>query len=425
MTGQVKSGGYNRWLVIFGTALVQLGVGTFYAWSIFNTPILKMFGELSLDKQENVAAVQPHLGSVSLIFSIGSLTLALSTIFVGKLVKRFGIRRVTVAAGLVFGLSAFIVSRLDSPSQLWLYYIFAGVTLGAADGIAYMATLSNAIKWFPEKTGFISGISIAFYGLGSFVFKYVDSALLGNDLVNNLPRALMGWGTLVTILILVGSLFLRDAPETQTANTTAKHQFTTLEMLRTPQAYLLFVALFTISLSVYLTGIAANLGTNLAGLSIERATTVVALIAIANTFGRFVIGSLSDRFGRKPMLILTYSATLVAVLVLTLSQHLAAPVFYGMMMMVGFFFGGTITVFPSLVGDYFGLKNHSQNYALIYQGFGFGSLAGAIILSLAGGNLTVVLYVYIILLILSLAIWFMIRVPKNSKTVANPETGQA
>ena len=288
-----------------------------------------------------------------------------------------------------------------------------------------MATLSNAIKWFPEKTGFISGISIAFYGLGSFVFKYVDSALLGNDLVNNLPRALMGWGTLVTILILVGSLFLRDAPETETANTTAKHQFTTAEMLRTPQAYLLFVALFTISLSVYLTGIAANLGTNLAGLSIERATTVVALIAIANTFGRFVIGSLSDRFGRKPMLILSYSATLVAVLVLTLSQHLAAPVFYGMMMMVGFFFGGTITVFPSLVGDYFGLKNHSQNYALIYQGFGFGSLAGAIILSLAGGNLTVVLYVYIILLILSLAIWFMIRVPKNSKTVANPETGQA
>ena len=85
MTGQVKSGGYNRWLVIFGTALVQLGVGTFYAWSIFNTPILKMFGELSLDKQGNVAAVQPHLGSVSLIFSIGSLTLALSTIFEFKI----------------------------------------------------------------------------------------------------------------------------------------------------------------------------------------------------------------------------------------------------------------------------------------------------------------------------------------------------
>src|SRR5699024_11393985 len=39
----------NRWLVIFGTALVQLGVGTFYAWSIFNTPILKMFHQLVVD----------------------------------------------------------------------------------------------------------------------------------------------------------------------------------------------------------------------------------------------------------------------------------------------------------------------------------------------------------------------------------------
>lgn len=412
MTGELKSAGYNRWLVILGTALVQLGVGTFYAWSIFNTPILKMFGELALDKQGHVAAVQPHLGSVSLIFSIGSLTLALSTIVVGRLVKRFGVRRITVVAGLVFGLLAFIVAQLHSPSQLWLYYIFAGVTLGAADGIAYMATLSNAIKWFPEKTGFISGISIAFYGLGSFVFKYIDAAFLGNDIVHNLPRALMGWGALVTILILVGSLFLRDAPEAQVTKVSKQHQYTTAEMLRTPQAYMLFIALFTICLSVYLTGIATNLGTNLAGLSIERAATVVALIAISNTVGRFVIGTLSDRFGRKPMLMLTYSATLIAVLVLTFSSHIAVPMFYAMMMMVGFFFGGTITVFPSLVGDYFGLQNHSQNYAMIYQGFGFGSLAGAIVLSLAGGNLAVVFYTYIVLLIVSLIIWLTIKTPK-------------
>ena len=73
---------YNRWLVILGTALIQLGVGAFYVWSIFNTPILKMFGVLVLDEQGNVATVQPHLGSVSLIFSIGWLSLVLSTIVV-------------------------------------------------------------------------------------------------------------------------------------------------------------------------------------------------------------------------------------------------------------------------------------------------------------------------------------------------------
>lgn len=84
----------NRWLVIFGTALVQLGVGTFYAWSIFNTPILKMFHQLVLDPATGKpAAVQPHLGSISLIFSIGALALSLSTIFVGSLVKKFGVRK--------------------------------------------------------------------------------------------------------------------------------------------------------------------------------------------------------------------------------------------------------------------------------------------------------------------------------------------
>lgn len=88
-----------------------------------------MFGELSLDKQGNVAAVQPPWFGVIDIFN-WIANAGFINHFVGKLVKRFGIRRVTVAAGLVFGLSAFIVSRLHSPSQLWLYYIFAGVTLG-------------------------------------------------------------------------------------------------------------------------------------------------------------------------------------------------------------------------------------------------------------------------------------------------------
>lgn len=405
----------NRWLVIFGTILVQLGVGTFYAWSIFNTPILQMFDQLVIDvKTGNPAAVQPHLGSISLIFSIGALSLSLSTIFVGTLVKKFGVRKVTITAGIIFGLATIIASRVNSADQLWLYYASVGVMLGAADGIAYMATLSNAIKWFPEKTGLISGISVAFYGLGSFIFKYIDSAILGDNIVHNLPYALIGWGVLSMLLIVGGAMLIHDAPEIETTNATddpTHHEFTTREMLRTPQAYLLFIALLTISLSVYLTGIAANLGTNLAGLDIAQATNIVALVAIANTVGRFVIGSLSDKFGRKPMFILSYAVTFIAVATLAFSSHLSIPVFYTAMMAVGFFFGGTITVYPTMAGDYFGLKNHSQNYSLIYQGFGFGSLAGAVILSLAGGNLSVVFNVYLVMLVISLLIWLFIKKP--------------
>lgn len=55
-----------------------------------------------------------------------------------------------------------------------MLYITAGVIVGAADGISYITTLSNCIKWFPDKKGLISGISVGAYGTGSLIFKYIN-----------------------------------------------------------------------------------------------------------------------------------------------------------------------------------------------------------------------------------------------------------
>lgn len=408
----------KKWLIVLGTAIAQLGVGSIYAWSIFNIPLLSKFHQLATDKTGAVSAIQPHLGSVSLIFSIASLALALSTLFVGPLVKRFGVKRVTMVAGIVFGISIIVSSFFNSPSQLILYYIVTGFIMGASDGIIYMATLSNAIKWFPKHAGVVSGISIAFYGVGSLLFKYVHSAFLGTNLAGNLPRALMAWGAITMILILVGALFLKDAPVAETvASESTVRNYTTREMLHTPQAFLLFICLLTIALSVYLIGIATNLGTGLAGLDAQTAANVVGLIAISNTVGRFVLGTLSDKFGRKPIFILNYVATLVAVAVLAFGGHLAPMSFNISMMIIGFFFGGTITVFPTIVADYYGIKNHSQNYAVIYLGYGIGSVSGAILLSILHGNVLGVFYVYMALLVLSLVMWFTIKSPQDGERV--------
>ena len=50
--------------------------------------------------------------------------------------------------------------------------------------------------------------------------------------------------------------------------------------------------------------------------------------------------------------------------------------FYFAIACIALSFGGTITVFPSLVSDFFGINNLTQNYGLIYLGFGIGSLIG-------------------------------------------------
>ncbi len=64
---------------------------------------------------------------------------------------------------------------------------------------------------------------------------------------------------------------------------------------------------------------------------------------------------------------------------------LNAVTFFAAIACVAFNFGGTITVFPSLVSEFFGLNNLAKNYGVIYLGFGIGRIRGLIIASLFGG----------------------------------------
>jgi OFA family oxalate/formate antiporter-like MFS transporter len=85
---------------------------------------------------------------------------------------------------------------------------------------------------------------------------------------------------------------------------------------------------------------------------------------------------------------------------------------------VAFSFGGTITVFPSLVSDFFGLNNLTKNYGLIYLGFGIGSVLGSLVASAFGG-FTVTFSLIMTLLVISLVLSLSIRLP-NRQNVAEP-----
>ncbi len=74
-------------------------------------------------------------------------------------------KRVTMASGILLGLGFFLTAHSNSLMMLWLS---AGVLVGLADGAGYLLTLSNCVKWFPERKGLISAFSIGSYGLGSW-----------------------------------------------------------------------------------------------------------------------------------------------------------------------------------------------------------------------------------------------------------------
>lgn len=383
----------TRWLTLIGTIITQFALGSVYTWSLFN-------GALS-------AKLDAPISQVAFSFGLLSLGLAISSSVAGKLQERFGVKRVTMASGILLGLGFFLTAHSNSLMMLWLS---AGVLVGLADGAGYLLTLSNCVKWFPERKGLISAFAIGSYGLGSLGFKFIDSHLLETV---GLEKTFLIWGAIVLVMIVFGATLMKDASkqEVKTHNGVVENDFTLAESMRKPQYWMLAVMFLTACMSgLYVIGVAKDIAQSLAHLDPVSAANAVTVISIANLSGRLVLGILSDKIARIRVITIGQVISLVGMAAL-LFAPLNALTFFAAIACVAFNFGGTITVFPSLVSEFFGLNNLAKNYGVIYLGFGIGSICGSIIASLFGG-FYVTFYVIFALLILSLALSTTIRQPE-------------
>ncbi|CAM3992107.1 L-lactate MFS transporter [Serratia silvae] len=383
----------NRSLIVLGTIICQMGLGTIYTWSLFNQPLVDKF--------------HWGLGDVATTFSITSFFLAFATLFAGKLQERFGIRNLTLVSGVLVGLGLIASAHVQS---LDMIYLLAGVVVGFAVGIAYISTLSNLIKWFPDNKGLISGISVGAFGSGSLLFKYVNAALISGAGVS---AAFFYWGVIVMALIVLGSMLLKEPVQVnqQANHGTLGNDYTVRQMLASKEAYMLFVIFFAACMSgLYLIGIVKDMGVQLAGMDLATAANTVSAVAIFNTAGRIILGTLSDKVGRMRVISFTMLVTILAIAALSFVT-LSHTLFFICVGAVAFCFGGNITVFPAIVGDFFGLKNHSKNYGIIYQGFGLGALAGSFVANHFGG-FHATFMVMGALSVISLLITLFIKAPK-------------
>lgn len=383
----------TRWLTLIGTIITQFALGSVYTWSLFN-------GALS-------AKLDAPVSQVAFSFGLLSLGLAISSSVAGKLQERFGVKRVTMASGILLGLGFFLTAHSDNLMMLWLS---AGVLVGLADGAGYLLTLSNCVKWFPERKGLISAFAIGSYGLGSLGFKFIDALL---ETVG-LEKTFVIWGAIALVMIVFGATLMKDAPkqEVKTSNGIVEKDYTLAESMRKPQYWMLAVMFLTACMSgLYVIGVAKDIAQSLAHLDVVSAANAVTVISIANLSGRLVLGILSDKIARIRVITIGQVISLVGMAAL-LFAPLNAVTFFAAIACVAFNFGGTITVFPSLVSEFFGLNNLAKNYGVIYLGFGIGSICGSIIASLFGG-FYVTFYVIFALLILSLALSTTIRQPEQ------------
>ena len=170
----IAPAGFNRWKVPPASIAIHLCIGSVYAWSNFNPPLMKVQGVVAS------SAWDWSLPEVAMTFTIAIVVLGLSAAFAGKWLERVGPRMVGTVAAVCWG-GGFLVGSLGIwLHQLWLLYLGYGVIGGCGLGLGYVSPVSTLIKWFPDRRGMAAGLAIMGFGGGAIIGAPLKEALIAN-----------------------------------------------------------------------------------------------------------------------------------------------------------------------------------------------------------------------------------------------------
>ncbi len=395
----------NRWRVLAGALIVQIILGTVYAFSVFIKPLEMEFG---WDRTTTQWA-----------FSIALMTFALVMIPAGRLQDRIGPRKVASIGGILLGLSFLLGSVLVEESRPWTLYLTYGVLGGAGIGFAYVCPIAACMKWFPDKKGLVTGFSVAGFGAGALFFAGPASVLLlppgtGADAMGLSDMLLValgisqgsgfgiGWqtffvlhGVTCAVIVLLGASLLRNPePGWQPPGWTAESGRSNenpdtewQEMLNTPLACMLWITfIFSATSGLMAIGQWKPLMGSILGDKtfapawmggFGRFIEPVGILAVFNAIGRIFWGKVSDLIDRpRAMMIMFLAQGMAFMLLVNVESHVAV---FLASAWVGLNFGGNFALFPSATADYFGTKNIGMNYGWIFTAYGVAGILGPVV----------------------------------------------
>ena len=353
------------WVVVTAGTAALLALGVLYAWSVFKANIPAEWGWADSQK--------------SLPYSVACVMFSVMTMVGARLLGKFGPRVVVSLGGILAGGGVILSSLSTSP---WFFTIAFGVLLGSGIGFVYSSASPAALRWFPaSKTGLISGIVVAGFGMGSAWVAPLARSLM-QSIGLQATMLYMGIGMMVVVVGFAQFLKFPPAdflPEGKKAVKTAvaeENEFSTGQTARTWQFYLIWLAFaFGSGAGLMVIGNLASIVKEQVGLPAISAIAVTAL-AFGNGGGRIIYGMLSDKFGRKAMLVTAFvmQALLVMILSFTVQGSATAnvPMIIVLVILVGANYGANLAVFPAITKDYFGKKNFAMNYGIVYTAWGLG-----------------------------------------------------
>lgn len=402
----------NRWVIAIAAFVLQLALGSVYAWSVFSKPIAGLFHGIPAAK---VTAAQ--LAPVTLTFSITLLALGITAAFGGYLQLRYGPRAIATAGGILYGLGI-ILAGLTLPSHnVYILYLTYGVIGGIGIGLGYIVPLAMLLRWFPDRRGFITGLAVMGFGLGALVISLTAPSLLTpKSLGVALTFTYLG---IIYLVVVVGAAqFFRRAPDgyapagwtpsaTQQAVRTSR-DYTLGEALRNPRWYVLWLILaLNVTAGAALIAVASPLAQKFTLVDATTAALLVTTISIFNGLGRLFWAWLSDLIGR-PFTFL--SLFIVQVVVFLLLARVGAGGFALLLILgaiVALCYGGGFGTMPAFAADFFGAKNSGMIYGAMLTAWSAGGIVGPILI--ASMDYRTALYVIAVIMLVSCALPLVAR----------------
>ena len=387
--------GYSRWWQITAAAVMMALVSPYqYVWSSLEGPL--------------AADLDASLSALGFVFTAYVVAMALIQFPAGWWRDRYGPRAVTLVAGVLAG-GGYVA--LAFATELW--HVYVTYTVGAVGvGMVYTVAVNTAVKWFPDRRGLTTGIGTMAFAAGSAAFvPFIRYMVAGDALATGLWTS----GALIGVGVIVGALVLADPPhgwnhldgdvdtdsdadadsntdsdadadsntdsDAESDGVDVDHagtrQYTWREVLRTWQFWVMYFIFFAVSAAGLMITARTVLYAEDAGLTARTATIAATLLPVGSAGGRLIVGGLSDRFDRERVTAVSFLACGLATLAIVVFAEFESGAGYVLAVAVAvFFWSSQFSLFPSLVGDYYGARHSSANYSLVYSGKMWGGVFG-------------------------------------------------
>jgi OFA family oxalate/formate antiporter-like MFS transporter len=380
----------NRWLIAIMGTVLQICLGTIYAWSFFQNPLMSFAGWTNQQ--------------VAWILSLAICFLGLSAAVGGTLLPKFGPRKLAMTGIVLYALGWVIGGFALSMKSLPLLYAGMGAVGGIGLGLGYVTPVATAAKWFPDRKGFITGMVVMGFGLGAllmskliapvFVKMFTEITAAGGEPVTTWPTVFYCIAAALGIPGLIAASIMQNPPtgyvpagwKPSAAESTAN---ATIPVAPRPcvlskRFALMWVIFFcNITAGIMFIGFQSPLLQDLLRLEDPAMTTaalaaagatLIGISSLFNGIGRFFWGGISDKIGRTQTFRLLLGTQILVFVALVFVK---SPILFSVLVCyILLCYGGGFGTAPSFVLTVFGSKVMAVVYGCLLTAWSMAGIVG-------------------------------------------------